>query len=98
MRTPFKKKPKASPLSDEARVRQGRVVKAAQAALPSTESALAFLNSHQGLLGGRPLDLAIASDAGLLRVEQYVAARADIEAAAHGGPPPVAPQGRAQDG
>ena len=37
---------------------------------------VAFLNTHDEALGGRPLDLAVASAEGLVAVEQAMAARA----------------------
>ena len=55
-------------LSLAAADRQGRVVKAALAALGSAD-ARAFLNAHHQGLRGRPLDLAVASDSGLTAVE-----------------------------
>ena len=61
-------------LSRDEQVRQGRVVNSAHAALPSTEAVRAFLNTHHDGLRGRPLDLAVASDAGLLAVEAAIEA------------------------
>ena len=55
-------------LPRDAAVRQGRAVNAALAALGS-DDALVFLNTHHPGLGGRPLDLAVASDVGLGAVE-----------------------------
>lgn len=55
-------------LSREEGVRQGRVVRASLALLGSG-SARAFLNTYHAGLGGRPLDLAVASDDGLVAVE-----------------------------
>lgn len=60
------------PLSIDEKVRQGQVVQCARDGLTSTEAARAFLNTYHETLGGRPLDLAIASAAGLLRVEQFI--------------------------
>ena len=59
-------------LSHAEQVRQGRVVKSAQAALVTADAVRAFLNTHHDGLRGRPLDLAVASDAGLLAVEQAI--------------------------
>ena len=64
------------PLAPEKGVRQGRAVRAAQAGLGSTEAVLAFLNTAHAGLGGRPLDLALASDAGLAAVEAAIAEEA----------------------
>ena len=60
--------------------RQGRVVRSAHAAFGSAEAVRDFLNSHHDGLQGRPLDLALASEAGLLAVQ------AAIDAAARGDP------------
>jgi uncharacterized protein (DUF2384 family) len=74
MRQPFRK---ARPLLPaDAGERQGRAVNAARAAFGSTEAVLAFLNSPHPDLGGRPLDLALASDEGLEAVEAAIAAQA----------------------
>jgi hypothetical protein len=73
----FKKARVGQLLSGEERARQGEAVKSALAALGGPK-ALAFLNTHHAGLGGRPLDLAIASDAGLQSVE----AALRVEAAA----------------
>jgi hypothetical protein len=61
-------------LSRDAGARQGRAVRAAQAALGDIEAVRAFLNSHHDGLAGRPIDLAVASDDGLARVEAAIAA------------------------
>lgn len=63
--------PKAPTLSPDQGKRQGQ---AAQAALGSVDAVRAFLNSHHGVLAGRPIDIAIASEAGLIAVEAAVAA------------------------
>lgn len=68
---PARATPRLSPAQQE---RQGRVVKAAQAALPGTDAVRAFLNTHHDLLRARPLDLAIASDVGLIAVERALLA------------------------
>ena len=74
MSDPYRKRrPKITPLSPEAGRRQGRIVRAAQAALGSVDAVRAFLNSHNSALDGRPLDLAIASEAGLIAVEAAIA-------------------------
>lgn len=61
-------------LSHDERIRQGRVVEAARAALVSTDAVKAFLNTPHETLHGRPLDLAIGSNEGLLAVEATIAA------------------------
>jgi len=43
-------------------------------AFGSRDGVMAFLNGDHAELGARPLDLAIASDAGLARVEQALTA------------------------
>ena len=55
-------------LSRDQGVRQGRVVKSALGALGPTY-ARTFLNTYHPGLRGRPLDLAVASEAGLGAVE-----------------------------
>lgn len=56
------------PSADQMR-RQGRVTQVAWAELGGRDAVMAFLNAHHDGLGGRPLDLAIASDEGLVAVE-----------------------------
>jgi len=75
MNDPFRKRGRRGPAlsSDEGR-RQGSAVRAAQAALGSVEAVRAFLNSHHERLDGRPIDLAVASEAGLVAVEAAVLA------------------------
>jgi hypothetical protein len=68
---PSKRKP-GPVLSSDQFSRQGRAVRAATAALADSAAVLAFLNSHHKGLSGRPLDLAVASDAGLLAVESAI--------------------------
>ena len=74
--TPFRKKRTGPVLSFEQGARQGQAVRSAQTALRSTEAVRAFLNSHHAGLSGRPIDLAVASQAGLLAVERALAAQA----------------------
>ncbi len=63
-------------LSRDESARQGRAVKTAAAALADTDAVRAFLNGdHEGLCG-RPIDLAVASDAGLAAVETAIGAEA----------------------
>lgn len=76
MRAKFKRRFNGPLLSIEEKVRQGRVVKSAQAALASTDAVRSFLNTHHETLGGRPLDLATVSAAGLSRVELFMRAEA----------------------
>lgn len=69
----FRKTPKRyageRPLDVEATRRRGLAVRLASTAHPSADEAMAFLNTHHEGLGGRPLDIATASDAGLAAVE-----------------------------
>ena len=68
----FRKASFGPKLSHAEQVRQGRVVRSAQAALVTADAVRAFLNTHHDGLRGRPLDLAVASEAGLLAVEQAI--------------------------
>jgi uncharacterized protein (DUF2384 family) len=70
----FRKSRKAPVLSREESVRQGKAVRAAQSALGSVEAVRAFLNTHHEALGGRPIDIAVGSDAGLAAVEAAIPA------------------------
>lgn len=54
--------------ADETR-RRGLAVRLASAAHSSSQDAMAFLNTHHPELGGRPLDIATGSEAGLAAVE-----------------------------
>lgn len=76
MSSRFRKGFNAPRLTREEMVRQGRIVNVAQAALADIVSVRTFLNSHHDGLGGRPIDLAVASDAGLLAAEAAVARHA----------------------
>jgi hypothetical protein len=71
-RTFFRKARSAPTLSPEALVREGHAVRAAAAALPDAAAVRLFLNSHHAGLSGRPLDLAVASAAGLAAVEAAI--------------------------
>ena len=74
MNHPFRKRaPQGRALSPDEGKRQSRAVRSAQAALGSVEDVRAFLNGHDQGLGGRPIDIAIASDAGLAAVEAALA-------------------------
>ena len=69
MRMAFRKAYRGPVLSRDERARQGRVVKSAHTALAGVDAVRSFLNGHHEGLRGRPLDLAVASDAGLAAVE-----------------------------
>ena len=72
----FRKKFNAVRLPAESAARQGQVATLAFLKL-GREGATAFLNTFDEALGGRPLDLAVASDEGLRAVEQAIAKRAE---------------------
>lgn len=74
MNDPFRKRGRKGPiLSPEEGQRQSRAVRSAQAALGSVEAVRDFLNTHHEALEGRPIDLAVASEAGLAAVEAAIA-------------------------
>ena len=68
----FRRKRKQGPvLSPDEGKRQGRAVRAAQA-LGDVEAVRAFLNFPNEALGGRPIDLAVASEAGMVAVQAAI--------------------------
>ncbi|MEI9926652.1 MAG: antitoxin Xre/MbcA/ParS toxin-binding domain-containing protein [Sphingomonas sp.] len=62
-------------LSPDAAARQGRAATLAWETFGNRERMIEFLNTHDAALGGRPIDLAVASAEGLHAVEQLLAAR-----------------------
>lgn len=68
---PFRKAWVGKVLSRDEGVRQGVAAKSAFTAL-GADGARAFLNTHHSGLRGRPLDLAVASDAGLKAVQSAI--------------------------
>ena len=74
MNRPFAKRFNGPRLSPEAADRQGRVTRLAFEALRDSGKVVAFLNADDSALGGRPIDLAIASPEGLASVERAIAA------------------------
>jgi len=66
----------------EAAARQLRLTTVAWTALRTPERVKAFLNSDHAALSARPIDLAIASDAGLARVERILSELPYVAAAA----------------
>lgn len=70
----FRKRFTAARMAPEFAERQGRAARLAFEALGKDE-ATRFLNGHDAVLGGRPIDLAIASAEGLAAVERAIAAR-----------------------
>ncbi len=73
--TQFRKRFDGPRLSAEEAARQGRAARLAWERMPEKGEAVVFLNAHDAGLGGRPIDLAVASDAGLRAVEEAIAAR-----------------------
>ena len=71
----FRKRFDTVRLSPDAAARQGKVATAAFLALKDRDAMVAFLNTHDDALGGRPIDLAVESDAGLKAVEAALAER-----------------------
>ncbi|WP_442680482.1 antitoxin Xre/MbcA/ParS toxin-binding domain-containing protein [Sphingomonas sp. ASY06-1R] len=75
MNKPFRNRFSGPRLSPEEAARQGRATSLAFDTLGKSDAVIAFLNTDDPALGGRPLDLAIASPEGLLSVERALAAR-----------------------
>jgi len=73
MNRPFQKRVATPRLDPDQAKRQGRVSRLAFEALRQPGAAIAFLNTHDETLGGRPIDLAVASEDGLLNVERALA-------------------------
>ncbi len=71
----FRRKFTTVRLTPEQADRQGRIATAAFRLFGERDAAMAFLNGHDDALGGRPLDLAIASADGMAAVEAAMAAR-----------------------
>jgi hypothetical protein len=59
-------------LSPDEAQRQGAAARHAWSAFQDKDRVVAFLNGHDEELGGRPIDLAVASDAGLARVTDAI--------------------------
>lgn len=75
MSRPFTKRFDQPRLSPEQAARQGRASKCAIDALGGTAAVIAFLNTHDETLGGRPLDIATSSDQGLHDVMRALQAK-----------------------
>lgn len=73
----FRKAVRRPPVSREVAARQVRLLRATQAALVTADATRAFLNTDHPKLGGRPLDIALQSEAGLLAVERAIRAEAE---------------------
>jgi hypothetical protein len=74
--TPFRTKFSTARMPADSAERQGRVTTLAWRLLGGRDEAMAFLNNHDEVLGGRPLDLAVASVEGCEVVERAIAAKA----------------------
>jgi uncharacterized protein (DUF2384 family) len=74
MNRPFIKRSTTPRLAPDQAARQGRVSRLAFETLRQPAAVIAFLNTHDAALGGRPIDLAVASQDGLLSVERVLAA------------------------
>ncbi|MES2095709.1 MAG: hypothetical protein V4459_03040 [Pseudomonadota bacterium] len=72
---PFRRRFVEPRLTPQEVARQGQVVRMAINSLSAPGAATAFLNTLDPVLGGRPLDLAIASDEGLRAVEATLAGK-----------------------
>lgn len=72
----FRKRFDSVRLSAEEAARQGKVAQLAWEAFKDRDTMIAFLNTHDDALGGRPIDLAVKSADGLATVEQALAGRA----------------------
>jgi len=59
----------------EEAARQGVIAGAAWSVFQDRDAVMTFLNTHRDDLGGRPLDIAIASDDGLRTVRDLLASR-----------------------
>lgn len=72
----FRKRYDTVRLPPDAAERQGKAATLAWQMLGNREAAIEFLNTHDDALGGRPIDLAVESAAGLAAVERLLASRA----------------------
>ncbi len=81
----FYKRSTVSRLAPEQIERQGRISRLAFETLRQPAEAITFLNTHHAALGGRPIDLAIASPEGLLDVERALSILPGSEPFASGG-------------
>jgi hypothetical protein len=72
----FRKKHEGPRLSREEAERQGHAARIAWETFSQPGAAVAFLNTFHDQLGGRPIDIAIASAAGLRAVQLAIAAAA----------------------
>lgn len=75
-------RPSRTAMPRDAAARQLRLISLAWAALRTPDRVKAFLNEDHSALSARPLDVAIASDAGLARVAGLLSGVAHADAAA----------------
>ena len=68
----YRRQVSSARLTVEQSRRQNDVLRSAWRNLGGRESVIAFLNTHNDHLGGQPLELALRSDDGLLRVERLL--------------------------
>lgn len=68
----FRRAVRKPPIPRDVAVRQDRLLRATRAAHFTTETTRDFLNGEHAELGGRPLDIALRSDMGLLVVEELI--------------------------
>ncbi len=71
----FRPRSDAPRLSPDQANRQGEASRLAFEAFRASDLAVAFLNTHDDSVGGRPIDIAIASPDGLLSVRRMLAER-----------------------
>ena len=76
MNRPFQKHSNSPRLEPDQAARQGRISRLAFETLRQPATVIAFLNTHDERLGGRPIDLAVASPQGLASVERALSALA----------------------
>ena len=72
---PFRRHRKLLPLAPHVAERQGAISALAFQLLGGRDPAVAFLNTENSLLGGRPLAVATRSDAGYASVEREIRSR-----------------------
>lgn len=72
----FRSKFNAVRLTPDQAARQGQLARSAWTALGDRDAVVAFLNTHDEALGGRPIDLAVESAEGLTAVERAMTERA----------------------
>lgn len=69
----FRRPFNAPRLDPEAAVRQGKVANLAFEKFKDFAKVKEFMNTHDDTLGGRPIDLAVASAEGLAAVQEFLA-------------------------